>query len=187
MKYRSFRWFEATVPLLLALLLSGPPAAAHDSIEDSRRNALVRAVERVQPAVVSVHVVHRERVLYRYRDSLMEQLFRGSGFGPRYYSGLRDRVTGGSGFLIDGSGTVLTNAHVMGQGIPCHEIHISRVILYCFRGRRRMPLPTSGSGFQVAGSDFAGSRLRVARYYLEVAGSGFAGSGLRRPDSLPGR
>ena len=116
MKYQSFRWFEATVPLLLALLLSGPPAAAHDSIEDSRRNALVRAVERVQPAVVSVHVVHRERVLYRYRDSLMEQLFRGSGFGPRYYSGLRDRVTGGSGFLIDGSGTVLTNAHVIGQG-----------------------------------------------------------------------
>ena len=68
MKCRSFRWFEATVPLLLALLLSGPPAAAHDSIEDSRRNALVRAVERVQPTVVSVHVVHRERVLYRYHS-----------------------------------------------------------------------------------------------------------------------
>lgn len=89
---------------------------ADDTIDGSRRNAVVRAVERVQPAVASIHVVHRERVLYRYQDPFLEQFFRGSPFGQRYYQAERDRVSGGSGFLIDSSGTVLTNAHVLGQG-----------------------------------------------------------------------
>jgi serine protease Do len=118
MSHRRCRWIAAAALAPLALFSSGLPATAHDSIEGLRRNALVRAVERVQPAVVSIHVVHRERVLYRYRyrDPFLEQFFRGSGFGQRYYSAERDRVSGGSGFLIDSSGTVLTNAHVLGQG-----------------------------------------------------------------------
>ena len=117
MNHLRCRWIAATLALL-ALFSSGLPAAAHDNIDGTRRNALVRAVERVQPAVVSIHVVHRERVLYRYRyrDPFLEQFFRSSGFGQRYYSAERDRVSVGSGFLIDSSGTVLTNAHVLGQG-----------------------------------------------------------------------
>ena len=107
---------------LLAVLFVGllwssdTAAAADDTIDGTRRNAVVRAVERVQPAVVSIHVVHRERILYRYQDPFLEQFFRGSPFGQRYYSTERDRVSGGSGFLIDSTGTVLTNAHVLGQG-----------------------------------------------------------------------
>ncbi len=104
------------VSVLLAHLLAHTPAGAvDDSIEGSRRTAVVRAVERVQPAVVSIHVVHRERVFYQL-DPFFEQFFRGSPFGQRYYSSERDRVSGGSGFIIDTSGTVLTNAHVLGQG-----------------------------------------------------------------------
>jgi serine protease Do len=93
-----------------------PDKGPDENIGDTRRNAVVRAVERVQPSVVSIHVVHRERVVYQYRDPFLEQFFRGSPFAQRYYSEDRDRVSGGSGFLIDSSGTVLTNAHVLGQG-----------------------------------------------------------------------
>jgi len=108
-------WFAWV--LLFTLLWPGDGASAEDdTIDGTRRNAVVRAVERVQPAVVSIHVVHRERILYRYQDPFIEQFFRGSQFGQRYYSTERDRVSGGSGFLIDSTGTVLTNAHVLGQG-----------------------------------------------------------------------
>ena len=44
--------------LLIPLLLAAA-AAAEDPVTASRRNAVVRAVERVQPSVVSVRVVHR--------------------------------------------------------------------------------------------------------------------------------
>ncbi len=102
-----------TAALAAACLMSGESAASDLNIDGTRRNALVRAVERVQPAVVSIHVVHRERVLRQ--DPLLE-FFR---FGRRYYrTELRDRITGGSGFLIDASGTVLTNGHVLGQDQP---------------------------------------------------------------------
>lgn len=103
--------------LTAALLLPLPSAGSDDTVDGSRRNAVVRAVERVQPAVVSVHVIHRESVVYSYMDPMLEQFFRGSPFGRRYYrQGYRDRVSGGSGFLIDEDGTVLTNAHVLAQG-----------------------------------------------------------------------
>ena len=88
------------------LLLLLPTAAfAQDPVTDSRRTAVVRAVERVEPSVVSIHVVHREPVLYRYADPF-ERFFPLSPFGPRYYRGERDRVSSGSGFVV-GGGRVL--------------------------------------------------------------------------------
>ena len=96
----------------LLLLAAGTTAAiGDDDITASRRNAVVRAVERVQPSVVSIHIVHREPTLYRYRTPF-DQLFRGS---PFYFRGERDRVSDGSGFVI-ADGTVLTNAHLLGSG-----------------------------------------------------------------------
>lgn len=111
---RSLRSAGLAVALLTLAAAQSAPGDA--SIDDSRRTAVVRAVERVQPSVASIHVVHRERVLVRYRDPFLDHFFRGSPFAQRYYSRDFDRVSGGSGFVIDTAGTVLTNAHVLGQG-----------------------------------------------------------------------
>jgi serine protease Do len=76
--------------------------AAADSIDVSRRTAIVRAAERVAPAVVSVNVLRRETVRPRtYFDNFL--------FGP--YS--RESQGLGSGFIIDAIGLVLTNEHVV--------------------------------------------------------------------------
>ncbi|MGH7573961.1 MAG: S1C family serine protease, partial [Longimicrobiales bacterium] len=76
---------------------------AQDSIADSRRTAIVRAAERVAPAVVSVNVLRRETVRPR---TWFDQMFMGPGVS-REVSGL------GSGFMIDSRGHVLTNEHVV--------------------------------------------------------------------------
>ena len=68
------------------------------SIDQSRVNAIVRAAERVAPAVVSVHVMRRETG----RSSFFDPFFSRS----RVVSGL------GSGFFYEG-GRIITNAHVV--------------------------------------------------------------------------
>ena len=115
------RAWSPLIPLLVSLVSAG--AAAEDPVTASRRNAVVRAVERVQPSVVSVRVVHREQVLRRYRDRF--DLFMGLPFGPRYYQSHRDRVLEGSGFIVDGEGFVLTNDHLLGRrGIRKVEVSL---------------------------------------------------------------
>ena len=78
---------------LLALALNHAGA----SIGESRRTAVVQAVERVQPSVVSLHVRYRERVqhLYRYRGDPFWNLFSPFYYVPRDH----DRVSTGSGFV----------------------------------------------------------------------------------------
>ena len=94
--------------ILLFVLTLGPEGRA-DEISDSRRTALVQAVEQVQPAVVSIHVTYRERVLYRYRDPYWDF------FTPFYYTipGERNRTHGGSGLIVTKNGYILTNDHVI--------------------------------------------------------------------------
>ena len=76
---------------------------ASSRAQDSRRTAIVTASERVAPAVVSVNVLRRERVVPR---TMWEQLMLPPG-AERETAGL------GSGFIITAEGLVITNEHVV--------------------------------------------------------------------------
>jgi serine protease Do len=80
-----------------------PRTPVNDSVTDGRRTALVRAAEVAAPGVVSVNVLKRETVR---ATSFFDQFFLGPGMS-REVSGL------GSGVVIDASGLVLTNDHVV--------------------------------------------------------------------------
>jgi serine protease Do len=78
-------------------------AVIQDTVTAGRRTAIVRAAERVSPAVVSVTVTVREQVIPR---TFMESLFIPPGTSQES-QGL------GSGSIIDPRGLVLTNEHVV--------------------------------------------------------------------------
>ncbi|HEX6910482.1 MAG TPA: trypsin-like peptidase domain-containing protein [Longimicrobium sp.] len=90
-------------------LEQSPPAAvpatrrASQGTQDSRRTAIVTASERVAPAVVSVNVLRRERVVPR---TLWEEMMLPPG-AERETAGL------GSGFIITREGLAITNEHVV--------------------------------------------------------------------------
>jgi len=101
-----------TVALAIAVCIFLSPAVAHDSIDASRRNAIVKAVERVAPAVVTVNVleIQYERVV----DPFVDDFFRSFGLlGPRTRFRERPVRAVGSGFIIDERGHILTNYHVV--------------------------------------------------------------------------
>ena len=78
-------------------------ASSQVSIDDDRRNAIVRATESVAPAVVSITASYtvRTRPMYNW-------------FFDRYYpSRSQTRSELGSGFIIDKRGYVFTNYHVI--------------------------------------------------------------------------
>lgn len=75
-------------------------------IDDSRRNALTRAIEAVSPAVVGINVTE----VREYRD--MDPFWR-FFYGDRVY---RENVQSlGSGFIVSSDGYIVTNDHVAGS------------------------------------------------------------------------
>jgi serine protease Do len=83
--------------------LTAPTLPAQATVEASRRTAIVTAVERLAPAVVSISVAARQQVAVRSSWADM--------FVPRYASQL---VRGsGTGFIIRSNGVILTNQHVV--------------------------------------------------------------------------
>ena len=105
--------FGMVVGLLVSLLLSGAPAASQPKGSASlapgaeRRTPVVAAVERIGPAVVNISA---ERIVRRRADPLEE--FFSWGFPGRRERGIRTESLG-SGVVIDPSGVVITNDHVV--------------------------------------------------------------------------
>ena len=87
----------------LMVAFASPALLAQSSLDATRRTAIVTAVDRLAPAVVSISVAARRQVAMRSSWADM--------FVPRYGSQL---VRGsGTGFLIRSNGVILTNQHVV--------------------------------------------------------------------------
>jgi serine protease Do len=80
------------------------------ALRQSRETAIVRAAERVSPAVVTVNVIRTQQV--RVRDPF-DDFFGGffTPFGPRTQA--RRVPSLGSGFVVDPAGIILSNDHVV--------------------------------------------------------------------------
>jgi serine protease Do len=99
----------------LAILVSlALPPVALPADDELRRTPVVKAVERVGPAVVNIsteEVVRSGGPFFRFRDPLFEEFFR--EFYESFPQRGVKRQSLGSGVIINPEGYILTNAHVI--------------------------------------------------------------------------
>jgi len=85
---------------------------AGETIDESRRNAIVRAIERAAPAVVSINVIQVEAT--RVLDPFARDFWDFFSFPqPRYLLRQKQVNSVGSGFFFDDKGHIVTNYHVI--------------------------------------------------------------------------
>ncbi len=121
--------FLAKIMLLLFFIGYSIPAGLgqskselQDSISNSRRNAIVRAVERASPAVVNISTTRIERVSVRppFFDDWWTPFFD----TPLRIPQRRELHGLGSGVIFDRKGYVLTNQHVI-EGAQVTKVILS--------------------------------------------------------------
>jgi serine protease Do len=117
--------------LILILLVFGVRSQQGEADEGVRRDATVKAVERVMPSVVNI----RTEILVERRDFYYDLLW--EYFGPYYRRRPAESTYSlGSGVIIHESGYVLTNAHVVNRA--------SRVEVILQDGTRFDAVPLAG-------------------------------------------
>jgi serine protease Do len=114
-------FWSKRIALVLFAVLYVWPVAAQDDIDSSRRNAIVRAIERAAPAVVSINVIqYHTRRPYSPLFSEFWDLFEIPG-GPARVEERRVEAVG-SGFVFDSRGYILTNFHVIEGADELHSV-----------------------------------------------------------------
>ena len=108
------RRIRFAVAVALLVLCLAPESFGQAEVDRSRRNAIVRALERVAPAVVSINVVVQRRT------SPFDDLFWEFFYAPRPRYRKIDSI--GSGFLFDDQGHILTNYHVIEDADLVHSV-----------------------------------------------------------------
>ena len=89
-------------------------AVSQDNISDSRRNAIVTAVEMASPAVVTINVAE-------YQADDLDPFFELFGFPIR-----RQQISSiGSGFIFHQAGYILTNYHVLENASKINSVTLS--------------------------------------------------------------
>ena len=109
-------WSWAAIGILVAA-----SAEAQPGVDASRRNAIVEAIKKVAPAVVSVNVIQLEAE--RVQDPVFRD-FWGVFYAPQPQYQLRERRMDsvGSGFFIDRKGYIITNYHVLEEANRVHSV-----------------------------------------------------------------